>query len=192
LGCRRKGGAIKRLTDILDPRSYKVNTYAAPSDEEKQQHYLWRFWRRLPEAGTIGIFDRSWYGRVLVERGRKFCHRNGMRRAYREINEFEAQLRTAGYVLVKFWLHISPEEQLKRFEKRQTDPFKAYKLTEEDWRNREQWPLYEVAINQTFARTNTPLAPWTIVPANDKYYTRVQVIETAIQAIKSELNHCKN
>jgi AMP-polyphosphate phosphotransferase len=182
-----KGGAIKRLTDILDPRSYKVNAFAAPTDEEKARHYLWRFWRRLPMAGTIGIFDRSWYGRVLVERVEGFAKENEWRRAYQEINEFEAQLTSDGYVLVKFWLHISPEEQLRRFEERQNDQFKEYKLTEEDWRNRERWPLYEVAVNQTIQRTSTPTAPWTLIPANDKYFARVKVIQTVSQAIVREL-----
>ncbi|MGD2179576.1 polyphosphate:AMP phosphotransferase [Lusitaniella coriacea] len=182
-----KGGAIKRLTDALDPRSYRVSTYAAPSDEEKQHHYLWRFWRRLPPGGIIGIFDRSWYGRVLVERVEGFATEIEWRRAYREINEFEAQLQSAGYVLAKFWLQIDPQEQLKRFEKRKNDPFKSYKLTEEDWRNREKWNLYEVATNHAIARTNTPAAPWTIVPANNKYYARIFVLETVIEAIKTQL-----
>jgi polyphosphate:AMP phosphotransferase len=182
-----KGGAIKRLTDTLDPRSYQVNSFSAPTDEEKQHHYLWRFWRRIPRAGTIGIFDRSWYGRVLVERIEGFATESEWRRAYREINEFEAQLTHAGYVLVKFWLHISPEAQVERFEERHKNPFKQYKLTEEDWRNREQWALYEVALNQAIARTSTPAAPWTIVAGNDKYYARVKVIETVIEAIKAEL-----
>lgn len=182
-----KGGAIKRLTDILDPRSYYVNAFAAPTDEEKAHHYLWRFWRRLPMAGTIGIFDRSWYGRVLVERVEDFAKDNEWRRAYREINEFETQLTSHGYVVVKFWLHISQEEQLRRFEERQNDPFKHYKLTEEDWRNREKWPLYEVAVNQTIQRTSTPTAPWTLIAANDKYFARVKVIQTVSQAIVREL-----
>lgn len=182
-----KGGAIKRLTDILDPRSYKVNAFAAPTDEEKAHHYLWRFWRRLPMAGTIGIFDRSWYGRVLVERVEGFAKENEWRRAYQEINEFEAQLTSDGYVVVKFWLHISQEEQLRRFEERQNDQFKQYKLTEEDWRNREKWPLYEVAVNQAIQRTSTPTAPWTLIPANDKYFARVKVIQTVSQAIVREL-----
>jgi polyphosphate:AMP phosphotransferase len=182
-----KGGAIKRLTDTLDPRSYKVHAFAAPTQEENQYHYLWRFWRRLPEAGSIGIFDRSWYGRVLVERIEGFATEEDWRRAYPEINEFEAQLTSSGYVLVKFWLHISPEEQLNRFESRQEDTFKNYKLTEEDWRNREKSNLYYVAINQAIARTTTPNAPWTIVPANSKYYARVHVLETVIQAIKRQL-----
>ncbi|MDY7015048.1 MAG: polyphosphate:AMP phosphotransferase, partial [Cyanobacteriota bacterium] len=182
-----KGGAIKRLTDSLDPRSYKVNAFSAPTDEEKQHHYLWRFWRSLPPAGTIGICDRSWYGRVLVERVEGLATDLEWRRAYREINEFEAQLRTFGYVLVKFWLHISQDEQLQRFEARQNNLFKTYKLTEEDWRNREKWSLYEVALNQAIARTHTPIAPWTIVPANDKNYARVFVIETVIEAVEAEL-----
>jgi polyphosphate:AMP phosphotransferase len=184
-----KGGAIKRLTDTLDPRSYQVHAFPAPTKQEHQYYYLWRFWQRIPEKGTIGIFDRSWYGRVLVERVEGFATEVEWRRAYREINEFESQLTHAGYVLVKFWLHISKEEQLRRFEERKNDAFKQYKLTDEDWRNREQWNLYEVAINQAIARTSTPAAPWTIVPGNDKYFARVKVIETVIEAIKAELKH---
>ena len=182
-----KGGAIKRLTDILDPRSYKVNAFAAPTTEENQYHYLWRFSRHLPGEGTIGIFDRSWYGRVLVERVEGFAKEAEWRRAYQEINEFESQLIHKGYVLLKFWLHISPDEQLARFQSRKENPFKSYKLTDEDWRNREKWSLYDVAINQAIARTNTPYAPWTIVPANNKYYARVFVIETVIDAIQKAL-----
>ena len=182
-----KGGAIKRFTDTLDPRSYKVSAFAAPTQEEHKYHYLWRFWRRLPAAGSIGIFDRTWYGRVLVERIEGFASEVEWLRAYREINEFEAQITTAGYVLVKFWLHISQDEQLQRFEKRKEDLFKQYKLTEEDWRNRDKWNLYHVAVNHAIARTSTPQAPWTIVPGNDKYYARVYVIETVINAIKSQL-----
>jgi AMP-polyphosphate phosphotransferase len=186
-----KGGAIKRLTDTLDPRSYFVHAFSAPTDEEKAHHYLWRFWRQLPTAGTIGIFDRSWYGRVLVERVEGFATEIEWRRAYQEINEFEAQLVTAGYVLIKFWLHLSPEEQLKRFQVRETDPFKQYKLTEEDWRNREQWSRYEVATNQAIQRTHTPLAPWNMVAANDKYYARVRVIQTVVEAIETRLKRLK-
>lgn len=182
-----KGGAIKRLTDTLDPRSYKVDAFAAPTQEELQHHYLWRFWRHLPGARTIGIFDRTWYGRVLVERIEGFASETEWRRAYREINEFEAQLRDAGYVLVKFWLHISLEEQLRRFQEREANRFKEYKITEEDWRNREQWNLYYVAVNQMIARTSTPPAPWTVIASEDKYYARVKVIETVIEAIKAEL-----
>ena len=182
-----KGGAIKRLTDTLDPRSYQVNTFAAPTEEEAQFHYLWRFWRRIPPGGKISIFDRSWYGRVMVERVEGFAREKEWLRAYREINELEAELTAEGYVVVKFFLHISPEEQLARFEERQNNPFKQYKLTDEDWRNREKWPLYDVAVNQMMARTNTPAAPWTVVPANDKYFARVQVIQTVVDAVKMEL-----
>ncbi len=184
-----KGGAIKRLTDVLDPRSYKVNAFGTPTQEEHQYHYLWRFSRHLPGGGTIAIFDRTWYGRVLVERIEGFCSEIEWRRAYQEINEFEAQLTRSGYVLLKFWLHISPEEQLSRFSKRKHDSFKEYKLTDEDWRNREKWPLYNVAINQAIARTTTPNAPWTIVPGNDKYYARVYIIENVINAINYALKH---
>ncbi len=182
-----KGGAIKRLTDILDPRSYEVNTFAAPTDEEKVHHYLWRFWRGLPPRGKLGVFDRSWYGRVLVERVEHFATELEWRRAYQEINEFEEQLTSAGYVLVKFWLHIDPEEQLKRFQDRKENPYKLHKLTDEDWRNREKWPLYEVAANQMIQRTHTPNAPWTLVSANHKYYARVKVIETVVEAIRRRI-----
>jgi polyphosphate kinase 2 (PPK2 family) len=164
-----------------------VQPFAAPSDEEKARHYLWRFWRKLPTAGTISIFDRSWYGRVLVERVEGFATEAEWRRAYQEINEFEEQLTSAGCVLVKFWLHISPEEQLRRFEERQNNPFKQHKLTAEDWRNREKWPLYNVAVNQMIQRTSTPAAPWTVVAGNDKYYARVKVIKTVTQAIENQL-----
>lgn len=182
-----KGGAIQRLTDILDPRSYVVHAFGAPTDEEKAHHYLWRFWRRLPTAGQISIFDRSWYGRVLVERVEGLATEPEWRRAYREINEFEEQLTDAGYVLVKFWLQISADAQLQRFTAREQDPFKQHKITAEDWRNREQWSYYEVAVNQAIQRTNTPRAPWTLVAANDKYYARVKVIQTVTAAISSQI-----
>lgn len=182
-----KGGAIRRLTATLDPRSYTVHAFAAPTDEENAHHYLWRFWRRIPPGGNIGIFDRSWYGRVLVERIEGFASDREWRRAYQEINEFEAQLTQAGYVLVKFWLHISPEEQLARFEARAADPFKQYKLTDEDWRNREQWDAYAVAVNQMVQRTHTPNAPWSLIAGNDKHYARVQILETVTAAIRQRL-----
>jgi polyphosphate:AMP phosphotransferase len=182
-----KGGAIKRITDILDPRSYEVHAFAAPTQEELSHHYLWRFWRQLTPTGKIGIFDRTWYGRVLVERVEGFATEAEWRRAYREINEFEAKLTSANYIVLKFWLHISPEEQLKRFEARKYDSYKSYKLTDEDWRNREKWPLYDVAVNQMIARTNTSQCQWTVVPGNDKYYARVFVLETIINAIKNKI-----
>ena len=185
-----KGGTIKRLTDNLDPRSYIVNAFAAPTEEEKAYHYLWRFWKKLPVAGKIGIFDRSWYGRVLVERVEGFATESEWQCAYQEINEFEEQLITAGYVLVKFWLHISQEEQLRRFNERQNDPFKQYKLTEEDWRNREKWQVYEVAVNQMIQRTSRPTAPWTLIAGNNKRYARVKVIQTVTEAINYQLKFC--
>ncbi|NJN75079.1 MAG: polyphosphate:AMP phosphotransferase [Synechococcaceae cyanobacterium RL_1_2] len=183
-----KGGAIKRLTDSLDARSYKINSFAAPTTEELQHNYLWRFSRHLPGRGTIGIFDRTWYGRVLVERIEGFASEQEWRRAYKEINEFEISLTHSNYVLIKFWIHIDQEEQLKRFEQRKGDTFKGYKLTPEDWRNREQWPEYHVAVNQMIARTHTPHAPWTIIAGNDKYFARVKVLETVIDSIKAKLN----
>ena len=182
-----KGGAIKRLTDNLDPRSYVVNTFAAPTELEKAYHYLWRFWKQLPGAGNIGIFDRSWYGRVLVERVERFATESEWQRAYQEINEFEGQLTSAGYVLVKFWLHISQEEQLRRFTERQNDPFKQYKLTEEDWRNREKWEVYEVAVNQMIQLTSTATAPWNLIAGDDKHYARVKVIQKVTEAINAQL-----
>lgn len=187
-----KGGAIKRLTDVLDPRSYTVHAFAAPTTEEKAHHYLWRFWRSLPTPGMIGICDRSWYGRVLVERIEGFANDREWRRAYREINEFESMLTEAGYVLVKIWLHISSDVQLQRFQERQNDPFKIHKITDEDWRNREQWPLYEVAINQMLQRTQTPNAPWSLIPANDKYFARVSVIQKLVDAIEQGVQKYKS
>ncbi len=181
-----KGGAIKRLIEVLDPRSYQVRPFAAPTDEENAHHYLWRFWRKLPPVGTVGIFDRSWYGRVLVERVEGFASEIEWQRAYDEINEFETQLIDRGYVLLKFWLHIDPDEQLKRFQNRQAHPFKKHKITDEDWRNREKWGLYEIAVNQMIAHTETA-APWTLIPANDKYYARVKVIETLTHAVEEKL-----
>ena len=183
-----KGGAIKRVTDTLDPRSYEVHGFAAPNEEEARHHYLWRFWRRLPPKGKIAILDRSWYGRVLVERVEGFATEAEWRRAYQEINEFEAQLFSAGYIIVKFWIHISLDEQLHRFQARKDDIYKNYKLTDEDWRNREKWDLYYVAVNQMVARTSTPQAPWTIVPGNNKYYARVYILETIINSIKNQLD----
>ena len=182
-----KGGVIKRVTDILDPRSYDVYGFSAPNEEEAKYHYLWRFWRRLPPRRKIAIFDRSWYGRILVERVENFATEEEWRRAYQEINEYEAQLFNANYVVMKFWLHISPEEQLRRFQARKNDPYKSYKLTDEDWRNREKWNLYYVAINQAISRTSTPQAQWTIIPGDNKYYARVYILETIVSSIKNQL-----
>jgi polyphosphate kinase 2 (PPK2 family) len=182
-----KGGAIQRLTAELDPRAYIVHAIAAPTGDDKIRHYLYRFWRRLPPRGQIAIFDRSWYGRVLVERVEGFARPDEWRRAYAEINEFERQLVEFGTIVCKFWLHISPEEQLRRFEERQTVPYKAWKLTDEDWRNREKWPQYEEAADEMLLRTSTPAAPWTIVEAEDKRYGRVKVLHTVAQRLEAEL-----
>lgn len=173
-----KGGAIRRVTRGLDARMYRVHPIAAPTEEERARPYLWRFWRHAPSVGEFAIFDRSWYGRVLVERVEGFCDEPSWRRAYNEINDYEEQLAENGTVVVKLWLAISPEEQLRRFREREATGFKRFKITAEDWRNREKWPRYEEAANEMFARTSTEIAPWTLVPANDKRHARLVVLET--------------
>jgi AMP-polyphosphate phosphotransferase len=180
-----KGGAIKRITESLEPRGYTVSSFAAPRGEEKTHHYLWRFWRVLPRSGHLGIFDRSYYGRVLVERVEGFCSEDEWKRAFREIAEFEAQQREFGMVVAKFWLHTSKQEQLRRFKDRERDPFRSYKLTEEDWRNRARWDEYEEAVEEMLARTSTADAPWTPVEADDKYFARVKVVKTLGDAIEA-------
>lgn len=182
-----KGGTIQRITARLDPRAYVVHTIAAPAGEDKTHHYLYRFWRRLPPRGQIAIFDRSWYGRVLVERVEGFARPDEWQRAYAEINEFERELIDFGTVICKFWMHISPDEQLRRFEKRQTVEYKQWKLTEEDWRNREKWGDYEHAADEMLVRTSTPAAPWTIVEAEDKRFGRIKVLQTVVQRLEDEL-----
>jgi len=182
-----KGGAVRRMTAALDARSYQVIPIAAPTDEERAHHYLWRFWRHLSRAGRVTIFDRSWYGRVLVERVEGFATEPEWRRAYSEINEFENQLVEAGIALVKYWLHITPEEQLRRFKEREKIRHKRWKLTAEDWRNRERWPEYERAVNEMIERTSTSLAPWTLVEANDKYFARLKVLRTVCDAMERAL-----
>jgi len=182
-----KGGAIKRVTQTLEPRGYTVSSFSAPRGEEKSHHYLWRFWRALPRAGHLGIFDRSYYGRVLVERVEGFCSAEEWRRAFREINEFEAHQASFGMVVHKFWLHLSREEQLRRFRGRERDQFRSYKLTAEDWRNRARWDEYARAVEEMLARTSTPYAPWTVVEANDKLYARVKVLKTLADAIQKGL-----
>lgn len=186
-----KGGAIQRLTEKLDPRAYTVHAIAAPSGDDKNRHYLYRFWRRLPPRGAIGIFDRSWYGRVLVERVEGFARPDEWQRAYAEINEFERQLVGFGTIICKFWVHISPEEQLRRFEERRNVPYKAWKLTDEDWRNREKWPLYEEAASEMLLRTSTPTAPWTIVESEDKRFGRIKVLQTVVSRLEAELGKVK-
>jgi AMP-polyphosphate phosphotransferase len=179
-----KGGAIKRVTETLEPRGYTVSSFAAPRGEEKSHHYLWRFWRVLPRAGHLGIFDRSYYGRVLVERVEGLIAEDEWRRAYREINELEAHQASYGMVIRKFWLHISKEEQLRRFRSRERDPFRAYKLTSDDWRNRARWDAYVDAVEEMLAQTSTPHAPWTVVEADDKLHARVKVVQILADAVE--------
>jgi polyphosphate kinase 2 (PPK2 family) len=180
-----KGGNIKRVTSQLDPRGYIVHPIAAPKGDEATHHYLWRFWRRLPEKGQIAIFDRSWYGRVMVERVEGFCTDEQWKRAYREINDFERQLVDHRAVVVKYWLHITREEQERRFKERARSPYKSWKLSEEDWRNRARWDEYEAAVNAMVARTSTSRAPWHVVAANDKNAARLEVLEIACQALRA-------
>ncbi|HLA85144.1 MAG TPA: polyphosphate:AMP phosphotransferase [Thermoguttaceae bacterium] len=182
-----KGGNIKRLTRGLDPRGYKVVPVGPPNPVELAHHYLWRFWREAPKAGHIALFDRSWYGRVLVERVEGLCGETDWRRAYREINEFERQWSDFGTVLVKFWLHIDQDEQLRRFEARQETPYKQWKITDEDWRNRKKWPQYKAAVVEMLERTSTTYAPWTVLEANCKLYARVKAIRTVVRAIEEAL-----
>jgi polyphosphate kinase 2 (PPK2 family) len=184
-----KGGVIKRITEKLDPRGFVVYPISAPHGEDKTKHYLYRFWRRLPERGTMAIFDRSWYGRVLVERVEGFAKENEWKRAFKEINAFERQLHDFDTVVVKFWLHISREEQLKRFEERQRIGYKAWKLTDEDWRNREKWGAYEDAAEEMLVKTSTTLAPWSLVEANDKYWARVKVMSRLVEVLSKALNY---
>jgi AMP-polyphosphate phosphotransferase len=186
-----KGGNIKRVTEKLDPRGYEVFPIAAPQGEDKTHHYLWRFWRRLkpPDEKQILIFDRSWYGRVMVERLEGFCTESEWKRAYREINEFERQLVDYGTIVAKFWIHISKEEQLSRFEGRQETPYKAWKLTDEDWRNRQKWDLYEAAIHDMLLKTSTLTAPWTVVEGDCKWWARVKALRTLVDLLTQELNY---
>ena len=182
-----KGGAIRRVTGALDARQYQNVSVAAPTQEERAQPYLWRFWRHIPRLGRITIFDRTWYGRVLVERVEKFCSEADWMRAYSEINDFEQQLTEHNVVVVKFWLAISKEEQYKRFKARELVSFKRFKITEEDWRNRKKWNDYETAVSEMVDRTSTATAPWTLVEANNKYYARIKVLKTMVAAIETGL-----
>jgi len=182
-----KGGAIRRLTEGIEARLYRVDSVAAPTDEERAHPYLWRFWRVLPRQGRVTICDRSWYGRVLVERIEGFAARGEWSRAFSEINAFEEQLSDAGTIVQKFWLAISSEEQLRRFKSRERTPYKQYKITEEDWRNRSRWDAYEAAACEMFERTSTDYAPWTLVEAEDKRWARVRVLETVVSRLEAEL-----
>lgn len=182
-----KGGAIRRVASALDLRECRVIPFAAPTDEERAHHYLWRFWRHLGRAGRVTIYDRSWYGRVLVERVEGFATEPEWSRAYAEINAFEDQLIEHGIVVVKFWLHITKAEQLKRFEERAKSPYKSWKLGDDDWRNREKWDEYEQAVDEMVARTSTLRAPWTLVPSNDKNFARIEILRTACKALEERL-----
>ncbi|OIR10331.1 thymidylate kinase [mine drainage metagenome] len=182
-----KGGAIRRITSAVDARQYQVVPIAAPTEEERAQPYLWRFWRHIPRKGRITIFDRSWYGRVLVERVERYCSEFDWMRAYHEINDFEAQLARHQTVVVKFWLTISKEEQLRRFKEREKIGFKRFKITDEDWRNRDKWDAYEQAIGDMVDRTSTEAAPWTLVEANDKNFARIKVLKTLCQRIEAAM-----
>ncbi len=183
-----KGGAIRRIGAALDARQYQVIPVAAPTEEERAQPYLWRFWRHIPRTGQVAIFDRTWYGRVLVERVEGFCAENDWLRAYTEINDFEHELADSGVIVVKFWLQISQQEQLKRFKAREQIAFKRFKITQEDWRNREKWDAYQQAICDMVERTSTGNAPWTLVEANDKNYARVKILRTLCERIEAELD----
>ena len=180
-----KGGCIKRLVAPMDPRHVRVVQFSSPTHDEKRHHFLWRFWKVLPGWGGMAVFDRSWYGRVLVERVEGYATREQWMRAYDEINGFERTLADEGTILIKFWLHISDEEQLKRFQKREKEPLKAWKLTDEDWRNREKRDQYAEAVEDMVARTDQPHAPWHLIAADSKRYARVKVIETVIEEIES-------
>ena len=182
-----KGGAIKRLTQKMDPRGYVVNPTASPNDIEKAHHYLWRFWRAMPKDGHVAIFDRTWYGRVMVERIEGFCTTEEWKRAYKEINDMEKDLYDAGAIVIKFWMHIDKDEQERRFRERQENPEKQWKITDEDWRNREKWDQYEDAVNEMLMRTSTDYAPWVVVEGNSKYYARVKVLKTVVDAIEQRL-----
>ncbi|MDR3435136.1 polyphosphate kinase [Telmatospirillum sp.] len=182
-----KGGSIRRLTAALDARDYQVIPFAAPTDEERAQHYLWRFWRHLPRAGRVTVFDRSWYGRVLVERIEGFAVADEWMRAYAEINDFEEQLVQHGAVLVKFWIHITKDEQYRRFKERETIAYKKWKLTDEDWRNRANWDAYVLAVNDMVERTSTRQAPWVLVEGNDKNYARLKILRTVCERLRLRL-----
>jgi len=183
-----KGGAVRRITSSLDARDYQIVPIAAPTEEERAQPYLWRFWRHMPRTGRVTIFDRSWYGRVLVERVEGFCAEADWLRAYSEINDFEHELAGAGAIVIKFWLQIGKEEQLKRFKEREKIEFKRFKITDEDWRNREKWDAYHVAVCDMVDRTSTGNAPWTLVEANDKNYARVKILRTVCERLEAALD----
>ena len=182
-----KGGNIKRIAEALDPRGYEVHPISSPEPHEKARHFLWRFWTRLPKDGHVAIFDRTWYGRVMVERIEGFCTENDWKRAYNEINEFEKELDTWGAVLIKFWVHIDKDTQLERFNDRQNTPEKRWKITDEDWRNREKWDVYEEAVNDMIQKTSTRFAPWHILESVDKKYARIRALEIVVEELEKRL-----
>lgn len=182
-----KGGNIKRLTEALDPRGYEVHPIASPEPHEKARHYLWRFWNRIPKTGHIAIFDRTWYGRVMVERLEGFCSENDWMRAYNEMNEFEKELHDWGAVIIKFWVQIDKDTQLQRFTERQNTPEKQWKITDEDWRNREKWEQYEDAINEMIQKTSTVYAPWYILESVDKKYARIKALQIVVEELEKAL-----
>lgn len=182
-----KGGAIKRLTQRLDPRGFLVHPISAPQPHELRYHYLQRFWRKLPQHGQIGIFDRSWYGRVLVERLEEFASEQEWNRAYTEINSFEKTLTDEQYIIIKYWIHVDKEEQLTRFKERQTNPYKSWKLTDEDWRNRSKFDDYVIAADDMFEHTDSKNAPWVLIPGNNKNYARIKVLKETIKHVEKEL-----
>lgn len=186
-----KGGAIKRLTSHLDPRGYRVHPTSSPNDIEKEHHYLWRFWNNMPKGGHIAIFDRTWYGRVMVERIEGFCGEAEWKRAYQEINEMESHMANFGAVILKFWIHIDKDEQERRFKERMENPAKQWKITDEDWRNREKWDYYEEAVNEMLVRTSTTYAPWIVVEGNSKFYARVKILETVVDALETKVKAVK-
>lgn len=182
-----KGGAIKRIVEPLDPRHYRVSAFAKPTFDEKRKHFLWRFWQEVPGLGGFALFDRSWYGRVLVERVEGFAQEADWMRAYAEINDFEEQLARHGAVVIKYWLQISKTEQHRRFKEREKTRHKQFKITPEDWRNREKWNAYQVAAADMIERTGTAQAPWVMVESNDKYWARVKVLESLVEALAARL-----
>jgi len=180
-----KGGAIRRVTEVLDPRGFKVYPISAPRPDEQGRHYLWRFWQKLPVPSELAVFDRTWYGRVLVERVEKFAAKDEWRRAYDEINQFEKQLTDDGCPVIKIFLHISKKEQLRRFEEREKNPYKNWKITKDDWRNRKQWGAYEKAIDDMFDRTDTGIAPWCLIAGNHKWYARTEALKRVVTTLES-------
>ena len=182
-----KGGTIKRVFERLDPRLLRVFSINKPTEEELARHYMWRFWTKLPPRGHIAVYDRSWYGRVLVERVEGFCTEAEWKRAYDEINRFEKMLVDDGTVLIKIWLHVSKDEQLERFTRRAADPYKHWKIGDEDWRNRKKWDEHIQAAEDMFEKTGTPYAPWTVIPANFKWYARIKTLKTVCRAVAAAL-----